>query len=274
MKPKCEVKSCELESKTRGYCYTHYGRLRRGADLDAPIVRKIPRKGRACTYDGCSVKLHTKDFCATHAKWQKSCKIEGCPRGYHARGYCFLHSTREKEGIPMDAPVQSRIPRGPDRHCEIDNCTNQVDAHNICSNHLRRKNLGLEMTAPVRTWKLKPGEWGDWTDNRNGYVVRHGYKSPDMKNRPYQLQHRIVMEDALGRDLLPHENVHHVNGVRHDNRIENLELWSTSQPAGQRVPDKIEWAKQILEQYEFVVTRPESAGPLPECHPESGKIQA
>ena len=78
-------------------------------------------------------------------------------------------------------------------------------------------------------------------------VTAHGH--PNASTKGIMPEHRLVMSRILGRPLVPGENVHHKNGDRKDNRPENLELWNTAQPSGQRIEDKVEFALMILNLY-------------------------
>lgn len=95
-----------------------------------------------------------------------------------------------------------------------------------------------------------------------------GHPRADQGN--YVFEHVLVMEQMLGRYLLPGENVHHRNGVKDDNRPENLELWTRPQPTGIRASDAVAWAREILARYEGELSL--SEGPaLTVADPEKAK---
>jgi hypothetical protein len=95
--------------------------------------------------------------------------------------------------------------------------------------------------------KERPG--GSRFVMRAGYVKIHMPDHPGAASDGYVLEHRIVMEHVLGRHLRKEESVHHKNGIRDDNRPENLELWVSPQRAGQRVEDLVTWVLETYPEY-------------------------
>jgi hypothetical protein len=106
--------------------------------------------------------------------------------------------------------------------------------------------------------EFKGSKAGNWKGGRN--VTKRGYVeawvAPDdpfacMRKLPtcYVFEHRLVMARMLGRPLTDNESVHHRDGNRQNNDPTNLELWSRYQPSGQRVRDKLEWAREIIALY-------------------------
>jgi hypothetical protein len=88
---------------------------------------------------------------------------------------------------------------------------------------------------------------GGYYKHPDGYVLTKGEnRNGKWTDRPF---HVLVMEKHIGRKLKAHETVHHKNGIRDDNRIDNLELWSKKHPPGQRVEDMVAFCIEYLSEY-------------------------
>lgn len=106
-----------------------------------------------------------------------------------------------------------------------------------CSQSCGQKAFNRE--NPERFRGTNSRRWKGGRQIRRGYVFIHQPDHPSChgNKRAYVAEHRLVMEQQLGRVLFPYENVHHKNGDRADNRLENLELWEKQQPPGQRATE-------------------------------------
>jgi len=126
-------------------------------------------------------------------------------------------------------------------------CDRKALIDGLCDRHYQLRRQGKPLDTPARAPK------GSKQRIFNGYI-----RMPTVNKVVGDWEHRVVMEQMLGRPLRKDETVHHKNGIRDDNRPENLELWHKGQPAGQRVTDKVAWCIEFLEAYapEVLVAKP------------------
>lgn len=178
------------------------------------------------------------------------CLVEDCSRpspNLYKPGYCKGHQRRiQKHGDPRAHIPLADMSRMGD--CTVDGCKLPARARGLCSTHSwRLKHWGVIEREGV-TPKFR-AEIGERRVDKTGYVKVKLPGHPEAHANGWVFEHRKVMSDHLGRKLTPDENVHHLNGIRDDNRLENLEVWNTIQPSGQRAEDKIRYAIYILGLY-------------------------
>ena len=170
------------------------------------------------------------------------CAVDHCERQAKSRGWCHAHYQRWRHhgDVRAHVPLRSRQP------CAVGDCDRPSYARAYCNTHYRR----LLATGDARAEEPIRVVTGDGS-------FSHGYWKVPVPPEDRWLvggqaavaEHRLLMARELGRPLHEDEVVHHINGDRTDNRPENLELWSTAHPKGQRIEDKVEFACAILCRY-------------------------
>lgn len=186
----------------------------------------------------------------------KLCEREGCHRPVKKNGrYCsacyeerrkYGHFLTEAERSDIKAREAKRVSRQGkarwadpewraereakiaeahvDRFCSVEGCGKPHFGHGLCQTHLYRlKTFG----AATGVGPTRPNRGTGRTISRGGYVQLHMPGRHGASPKGYVFEHRLVMERHLGRRLKRGEVVHHKNGDRTDNRIENLELYES-----------------------------------------------
>ena len=119
-------------------------------------------------------------------------------------------------------------------------------ARGWCEKHYQQRRKYGDPTKSFR-FRRKPGEIMHF--RKNDYIFRKMPDHPNANAKGYIAEHVYVISQFLGRGLFPGEEVHHRNGIRKDNRLENLELWQRKHPPGQRVTDLIKFSLETLRRY-------------------------
>jgi hypothetical protein len=162
------------------------------------------------------------------------CAEVECNGTIEARGLCKKHY---RVILQSEKPI-----------CIEPGCPRPQWSRKYCHKHYQRLYRRGE-TKPQRKRKRKDGEPGSRNLIPSGYVRIYLPEHPNARSEGTVFEHTLVMSERLGRPLFPDEQVHHKNGIRDDNRDENLVLKVKAHGSGIEIEDAVQWANEILNRY-------------------------
>ena len=187
----------------------------------------------------------------------RTCSLDGCDRAHNSLGLCSAHYARKLRGYATTGPIRVMKGGASKISCEAPNCNfPSLYRHKerfYCKFHYERVRRGKELDLSKNPFRSVQGwlgrDVGSRRTNAGGYIV------VKVGRNTWKKEHRVVMSEHIGRPVRRDETVHHKNGIRDDNRIENLELRPGNHPKGVTAHDAVEHARWILSTYGDLLDR-------------------